>query len=123
MAKKLKNSKGVAEAREISRLMEDDDAVQRAAEVELAQLAQPSNDDATSHRSKGSASGLPSKKARKPKFHYESKLDRAKAKSQARETKAKWAEKRREERSTGGAKGRMQKNKGKRGHGGKGKKR
>lgn len=68
------------------------------------------------------ANAGPAKKPAKPKFHYESKLDRAKARSQARESKMKYAEKRREERNASGPKGRMQKNKGKRGHGNKGKK-
>jgi hypothetical protein len=121
MAKKLKNDKELSRANEISQLMEVDEeplAVERLDE---------DDEDQGAHHWRGLLSiseqaNTEPKKAKKPKFHYESKLDRAKARSQARESKLKYAEKRREERNAGGPKGRMQKNKGKRGHGNKGKK-
>ena len=114
MTKKLKNS--LDGAREISRLIDSDeeDAVIQERDYHSKEGAY------TAHTNERIGKVEP-KKPRK--FHYESKLERAKNRSQARETKAKWAEKRREERNAGrGGKPRMQKNKGKRGLGNKGKK-
>lgn len=123
LAKKLKNSKAMGEAKDISKLMEGDDEDPDERRAHLVDVDGP----ASSERAAGNshidgAEQAKSKKVRKPAFRYESKLDRAKARAQLKESNAKWAEKRREERVAGGGKGRMQKNKGKRGHGNKGKK-
>lgn len=114
IAKKLKNNKELAGAREISKLMDNEENLLHVDE----ELLDAKEEKVAKEQSEGIP--RPFSKVRKGKFRYESKLDRAKAKSQARETKAKWAEKRREERNASGPKGRMQKNKGKRGLGSKG---
>lgn len=115
MTKKLKNS--LSGAKEISKLIDSDEE-----ELEIIQQRDyPTDSAAFAAHTIERKTGATVKKPKKTTFHYESKSERAKARSEARETKSKWAEKRREERKMGGGKPRLQKHKGKRGHGNKGK--
>ncbi|UZJ57421.1 hypothetical protein CBS101457_006741 [Exobasidium rhododendri] len=127
IAKRLKNGQGFEEVKSISKLMDNEEVIMPSLEEGMAPLDdvggsedQPAQEKGSNN--KGYSAYGKTKKVRKPTFRYESKLERAKNKSEARASKAKWAEKRKEERIGSGGKNRLQKNKGKRGHGGKGSK-